>query len=120
MKIYILFLSLIALINCDGFIRGNQRVFIKEGANTYKAYSGICIVRLYFASNYDKGKEYLKEETVLAVDGYISYSFTVPPVRERYKAEIKCKSDKIISVTDYSIPDEPETNVDRTLIIGNK
>lgn len=99
--IFLVFLSL----NCDGLIRGEEKLFLRQKSGLLKEYEGECLVSLY--SNESSNKRLLLHKTGSRVkNGNLNYFFTVSPRRISYQMDIQCDggiySQKIINFPEDS------------------
>lgn len=109
------FLIIFGVLGCDGLIRGEEKILLREKSGLLREYQGECLVYLY--SNYDSVNRILIHKTGSQVkNGNLIYLFTVSPKRISYQMEIKCEGG-IYSQKILSFPEDSNLDFHKNLFI---
>lgn len=102
-------------LGCDGLIRGEEKILIREKSGLLKEYEGDCLVSLFSKSSHGKGKS-LHQTGVKVKKGNLEYFFTVSPFSKVYIKEIECTGG-IQSSKEIHFPENAKSNFEDYLII---
>mgnify|MGYP001616754934 CR=1 FL=1 len=108
-------IAIFMINNCDGVLRGTEKIFIRDKFGLLKEFEGTCTVSIY-QKKFTNHKFTFTEKEISVTNGILDYIFIIPPTSAVYIREVYCNGD-LFRIDEIEFPRDANIDFNKSIIV---